>query len=370
METPQLVHINLKREADDSYDIVIGENLFPQVAEYLVGRHKADRIALITDSNLLKAGQAEALTRALGDKGLSCSLHSFPGGEKSKTLDTCTGLLDGLLDAGYGRDTVILALGGGVVGDMAGLVAGLHNRGVPYIQVPTTTVSQADSSVGGKTGVDTRHGKNLVGLFKQPERVFIDVKTLLTLPEKEYVSGLAETVKHGVVLDEAFFAFLEANAEKLGKRDPATLCHAARENCRIKGYVVERDPLEKGLRRIVNYGHTLGHALEREMDFSMLHGEAISIGMMVAGKIAEIQYGFKGLARQETLLKALGLPTKLPSSVDNVKLLAASTMDKKAVKNRARYSLPERIGKMFEFGGAYVTEVKEEVILQALDATR
>ncbi len=370
MGTFKNVRVNLKRENDDSYDIVIGSELFPEIAEYVGSSHAGKRVAIITDSNLISSGHAGGLTRALQNKGLPSILASFPAGERSKTFETCVGLLNDLLGKGCGRDTVILALGGGVVGDMAGLVAALLNRGVPYVQIPTTTLAQADSSIGGKTGVDTVHGKNLVGVFKQPVRVFIDVKTLQTLPEKEYVSGLAETIKHGVILDEAFFAFLESHVDKIKARDTETLLQVACNNCGIKGSVVERDPHEKGLRRVLNYGHTIGHALEKEMNFTTLHGENVAIGMMVAGKIAEIQYGFRDLARQEALLQAVGLPTKLPGGISRERLLESAAMDKKALKSRARYSLPEKIGKMLPFDDEYATTVDDEVVVRALDATR
>ena len=370
MKHSNKIHVKLKRSIDDSYDIVIGASLFPEIAGFLSRQYKGRRFALITDSNLVKSGQSAKLLRALARRQIGPSLHVFQAGEKSKTLSTCTTLLGQLGAKGYGRDTVVLALGGGVVGDMAGLVAALHTRGVPYIQMPTTTVSQADSSIGGKTGVDTQQGKNLVGIFKQPARVFIDVEALRTLPNREYISGLAETVKHAVIRNKAFFAFLEQNADKIKTRDPKVLQRVARENCKIKGYVVERDPEEKGMRRILNYGHTIGHALERETNYRLLHGECIAIGMMVAGKIAELKYGFPDLARQKSLLRQLGLPVRIPAGISNERLLKAAAMDKKAVKNTPRFSLPSQIGTMLSFGGAYVDVVYKSIILRAIDDTR
>src|SRR3989338_6735942 len=246
------MRVYLKREIDDSYDLVFGTGLFPQIAKDLKKSPIGSRYAIITDSNVgpLHAGSLE---EALRREGIPVHTFSFEAGESHKTIDSCMEMMGKMSRMNYGRDSAILALGGGVVGDIAGFMAAIFNRGVPYIQIPTTVLAQADSSIGGKTAVDTDYGKNLVGAFKQPVRVYIDVATLRTLSDRVYRSVLAETVKHGIIRDEAFFRYLQENSGQVIKQSIDSSLYIARNNCRIKRDVVEVDPDEMVLRKILNY---------------------------------------------------------------------------------------------------------------------
>jgi len=365
------IRINLRREVDESYDIVFGRNLFAQIAKDSKESPLGSRYAIITDSNVgLLYG--DSLENSLKKEGLTVNTFSFEAGEQNKTRETKQEIEDKMLESGLGRDTVILALGGGVVGDLAGFIAATFNRGVPYIQIPTTLLAQADSSIGGKVAVDTTHGKNLIGAFKQPEKVYIDVATLETLTEKDYRTGLAETIKHGIIQDVEFFHYLQQNADSILGRASDFLLYIAKQNCRIKGNVVEQDPHEKGLRRVLNYGHTVGHALEQLSDFGLPHGEAVSIGMMAAGRISNI-LGYLSrleLAQQEQLLLKMGLPTLLPQRISIESIIEVTSRDKKAKGGRVRYVLPLSIGKMHEFDGVYASYVDIDIVIKALQQTR
>lgn len=364
------MRINLESRVDESYDLIFGEDLFPQIARDLKESPLGSRYAIITDSNV-RPLYGDSLETALKNEGLNVEIFSFEAGEQNKTIDTCMAIMRDMSKSKYGRDSAILALGGGVVGDMAGFIAAIFNRGVPYVQIPTTLLAQADSSIGGKTAVDTEYGKNLVGVFKQPEGVYIDVVTLKTLSETDYRTGLAETIKHGVIQDEDFFRYLQENVGLVLERSSESSLYIAKNNCRIKGDVVEVDPHEKGLRRILNYGHTVGHAIEKLSDFELSHGEAVSIGMMVAGRIAR-NYGFpdSDLERQEKLLKEVGLPTVIPNGIVNESIIEVTSRDKKAKDGQARYCLPVSIGKMHEFNGDFATYVDNSIVMNALQETR
>ena len=378
--TDNQMRISLKREVDESYDLLFGENLFSQIASDLRDKPLGERYAIVTDSNVRRL-YAESLESRLKDARLTTATFSFEAGEHNKTIENCMRVMDEMSRLKFGRDVAILALGGGVVGDMAGFMAAIFNMGVPYIQIPTTVLAQADSSIGGKTAVDTEYGKNLVGAFKQPERVYIDVATLTTLSNKDYASGLAETIKHGVIQDAEFFRYLSENVHLMTGRSPEFLLNMVRNNCRIKGNVVEIDPHEKGLRRILNYGHTAGHAIEKlsvdkydrkERDGYLSHGEAVAIGMMVAGRIANA-LGYlsqEELAEQEKLLLAACLPTKIPSTISDEGIIEVTSRDKKAKNGQARYVLPVALGKMNDFNGVYATYVDNKVVVDALQQTR
>lgn len=374
------LRISLKREVDESYDVVFGNNLFPKIAQDLKNSPLGERYAIITDSNVRQL-YATPLKESLNNAGLNTEIFSFEAGEQNKTIDSCMKVMGEMSKLKYSRDIAILALGGGVVGDMAGFMASIFNRGVPYIQIPTTVLAQADSSIGGKTAVDTEYGKNLVGAFKQPEKVYIDIATLVTLSDKDYSSGLAETIKHGVILDKEFFKYLSANTTLMAKRTPEYLLYIAKNNCRIKGEVVEIDPHEKGLRRVLNYGHTVGHAIEKlsvdryerkESGSYLSHGEAIAIGMMVSGRIANMIGSFskKELVKQEQLLIVAGLPTKISAEFSNEAIIEITSRDKKAKNGQARYVLPSTLGTMCEFDGVYATYVDNKIVEDALQQTR
>lgn len=361
------LRINLERKINDSYDIVFGKGLFSQIASEL----KPDfRYVIITDSNV-KPLYGDKLLSELISNGLDADIFSFAAGEKSKNVFTCVDKAEEMAELKYGRDSVILALGGGVVGDMAGWIAANYLRGIPFIQIPTTLLAQADSSVGGKTGVDLKSGKNLFGRIEQPTKVYIDVLMLQTLDDREIRNGLAETIKHGVIQDPVFFEYLNKHIDELLQKDLDSLLYIAKQNCRIKGNVVEQDPNEKGLRRILNYGHTAGHAIEKLSGYELSHGEAVSIGMMAAGRIA-MNYGFPEyhFRQEKKLLERAGLPVRIPDNISNEAIILKTSIDKKAQKGTARYCLPAIIGKMHEFDGMYATNVNEKFVLKALDESR
>jgi 3-dehydroquinate synthase len=374
------MRILLKREVDESYDLVFGHNLFSQISSDLKKKPIGEKYAIITDSNVRQL-YSHSLEERLSCNGLTASTFSFVAGEQNKTIENAMKIIGEMSKLKYGRDIAILALGGGVVGDLAGFIAAIFNRGVPYIQIPTTLLAQADSSVGGKTAVDTEYGKNLVGAFKQPERVYIDIATLITLSDRDYSSGLAETIKHGIIRDAKFFNYLSDNQDLMMKRNPEFLLNLAKNNCRIKGEIVELDPHEIGLRRILNYGHTAGHAIEKlslnnyeqkENLNYLSHGGAVAIGMMIAGRIAKTlgYFSEEELEKQKHLLLAAGLPIKIPSEISNELIIEATSRDKKAKNGQARYTLPVALGKMHEFGGVYAAYVDNKIVLDAIKQTR
>lgn len=375
------IRISLKKiEKDNSYDIIFGNGFFDRIASDLKTLKLGYKHAIITDSNVgpLYAGSLE---EALRREGVNVNTFTFEAGEHNKTIDTCMKVIGGMSKNGYGRDSAIIALGGGVVGDVAGFMAAIFNRGIPYVQIPTTVLAQADSSIGGKTAVDTEYGKNLVGRIEQPKRVYIDVATLQTLPDREYRSGLAEIVKHGIILDRNFFYDLQRYRRMITVKDAAIAIWIAWMNCGIKGDVVEKDPDEKGLRKILNYGHTAGHAVEtlsvdrfesgKSTDY-LLHGEAVSIGMMVAGRIAVAldYFAEAALNEQEEALRAFGLPVTIPDNIPDEKIIELLSRDKKAREGKAQFVLPVSMGQMHEFGGNYATPVDTKVVLEALQHTR
>lgn len=302
-----------------SYTIQIGNGLLPSLGALCNELNLGSSAAIVTNSTVGKF-YAEGVMASLVDAGFNSHLIEIPDGESHKNSVTLNSIYDALLSAGLGRDSFLVALGGGVVGDITGFAAATFLRGIPFVQVPTTLLAQVDSSVGGKTGINHALGKNLIGSFHQPSMVLIDTDTLNTLPDREYRSGLAEVIKYGVVCDLDFFAYLAGNVENLRKRDPDCLQEVIRISCSRKASVVERDEKEGGYRAVLNYGHTFAHAIEKLTHYtSFLHGEAVAIGMVQAAKLSEL----KGYAsRHETesivdLLKSLDLPVDLvPFSVN------------------------------------------------------
>jgi 3-dehydroquinate synthase len=276
-------------------------------------------------------------------------LISIPAGEKSKRLAVVEKCYDQLAAHRLERNSLIVALGGGVVGDLAGFVAATYLRGVPFVQVPTTLLAQVDSSVGGKTGVNLRAGKNLVGAFYQPRLVLCDLDTLKTLPKREYISGLAEVIKYGVIYDAILFAQLERNLPKLLQRDAATLAAVIARCCEIKADVVGQDETEGGLRAILNFGHTIGHAIENSSGYGkFLHGEAIAMGQVAAAKLSHKILGLPSgeAERIEKLFIQAGLPVKIKlNSIQRKKLFAAMKLDKKVSAGEIKFVLAEKIGK-------------------------
>jgi 3-dehydroquinate synthase len=292
-----------------------------------------------------------------------------PVGEASKHINTVNSILEAMEREYLGRDTIVLALGGGVVGDIAGFAASIFKRGVPVVQIPTTTIAQADSAIGGKTGVDSTLSKNAYGVFWHPTAVFIDVATLKTLDERQYLSGMAESIKHALIADEEYFEFLENNLDAILKRDTDVLEKIAYYNCKIKAEVVEKDPTEKNQRRMLNYGHTLGHAIESVSGFEILHGEAVAIGFVAAGLI-EIEMGLgdeQRLERVKKLLKGMSMPVEIPKNISKKTLIDTIKRDKKAINKWPRFVLIDRIGNVYRREGQWAIEVGQDTIEKILE---
>lgn len=333
--------------ADRSYDIRIGAGLLAEVTDFVSDRGGARHVAVVTDTNVDEL-YADALADQFIEAGVEAHVLIVDAGETSKSTEVIADLWQTMLDEGCDRQTVVIAVGGGVVGDIAGFVAASYARGLRFFQVPTTLLSQVDSSVGGKTGVNLEGAKNMVGAFWQPEGVLIDTEVLTSLPEREYRAGLAEVVKYGVILDEAFFSYLEQNASTVMDRDPATLREIIARSCRLKADVVEADEREQsGQRAKLNYGHTFGHALEAVTDYGhFLHGEAIAIGMICASRLAEAmgRIDRQATERQIALLEKFGLPIAIPEGIDLDEVSSLMWRDKKVREGQINFVLPTRIG--------------------------
>jgi 3-dehydroquinate synthase len=306
------------------------------------------KVALITDTNVDKF-QSGDLLDVLQAAGYEVYKYVFEAGEKSKNLDTVKNIYKFLLDAKMERNSTLIALGGGVVGDITGFAAATYLRGVNFIQVPTTTLAQADSSVGGKVGVDFEGAKNMVGAFYQPNLVYINVNSLRTLPKREFISGLGEVIKHGIIMDAEFFDYIDYNTKKILNCDETILQYMTKTNCSIKGHVVEQDERESDLRAILNFGHTIGHAVESVLNFELLHGECISIGMVGACKIAQyLNLLDEGVVKKiVNLIKNVGLPVRL-GGIDADKVYEQMFYDKKVKDKKLVFVLPKGIGEVIQ----------------------
>jgi len=336
-----------------SYPIYIGDALLTdpnKLGELLQPCIRGQQVAVITNATVagLYGDQVQA---ALA--GYSVDVFVMQDGEQYKNLDTYAAAMDFLMSHRHNRTTCLIALGGGVVGDLTGFVAATFQRGVDFVQIPTTLLAQVDSSVGGKTAVNHPAGKNMIGAFYQPRCVIIDSATLQSLPAREYAAGLAEVVKYGVIADAELFAWMENNLEQLNVRDPAALAHVIRRSCEIKAEVVAQDEREGGIRAILNFGHTFGHAIENLAGYgTWLHGEAVAVGMVMAARFSErLQLLPQGQAKRlEQLLCSLQLPVALQEAVDPEAMLQAMGMDKKAMDGRLRFVISDG------FGAAAVTD--------------
>lgn len=359
-----IFQVELKKVVDDSYPIEIGfglmDKLVQDIRNGLVGSVK--KFAVITDS-IVKGLYAEPIAEKMRAAGYTVNVFSFPEGEKSKTRETKAMLEDKMLAKEYRRDCCIIAVGGGVVTDLSGFIAGTYGRGVPFINYATTLLAAADASVGGKTAVDTPLATNLIGLFNQPEKVYLDIATWKTLPAREISSGMAETIKHACLADKDFFTFLEENMERLLKLDAAACEHMAEVNCRVKYQVVMKDERESGLREVLNLGHTVGRAIETVSDYRLLHGEAVSIGLVAQMHLArKLGYVTQGETEQvKKLLERAGLPTAIPDYIDREALVKKLYTDKKVKNGQLRFVIQRCIGEIVEFAdGVFATPVPEE----------
>ena len=328
---------------------------------------RAHRYAIVTDSNVgpLYAGRVEA---ALA--GLDSQVFAIPAGETNKTRETWASITDQMLDAGFGRDSAIIALGGGVVGDLAGFVAATYMRGIPFIQMPTTLLAMLDASIGGKTGVDTRDGKNLVGAFHQPSAVIIDPAVLTTLPRTQFQAGLSEALKHGVIADQAHFHAVATLAAEHRDRLPDVRAVSAlvARSVEIKSAVVASDIREAGRRKTLNFGHTLGHAIEHLSGYRLLHGETVAIGMCLESALAE-RAGVAARGTTDRIRAACedaGLPTRRPPDLAPAAILEATLGDKKGRKGRAEYALPTDIGHMAFSERGWSAPMDDSLVLEAM----
>jgi len=347
-----------------SYAIKVGGGLLSQLGTECAQLKLGPRCAVITDTNVGKYF-AKAALKSLAASGFEAVLITVPAGEKSKRLGMVEKCYDELAAHRLERKSFIVALGGGVVGDLAGFVAATYLRGIPFVQVPTTLLAQVDSSVGGKTGVNLKSGKNLAGAFYQPQLVLCDLDTLKALPKREYVSGLAEVIKYGVIYDAVLFAQLERNLPKLLQRDPATLVSVIARCCEIKADVVGQDETESGLRAILNFGHTIGHAIENSSGYGKyLHGEAIAIGQVAAAQLSQKILGLPthDVVRIGKLFAQAGLPVKIKlDAARRKKLFAAMTLDKKVSGGEVKFVLAEKIGQVV-WGQRVATALIEDAL--------
>ena len=359
-----MISVNVQL-AERSYAIHIGQGLLRALPEWLpnvLGR--CEHTVIVADERIAQS-LGQPLAQNLAAAGYRTSLLTVPSGEASKSVAEAERLWQALLAEKADRGSAVLALGGGVIGDLAGFVAASFARGLPLIQIPTTLLSQVDSSVGGKTGINLPMAKNMVGAFWQPSLVVIDTETLDTLPKRELVSGLAEVVKYGVILSPELFAYLENNVHNILHMDGGAITHIIAQSCQAKADVVSQDEREvSGLRAILNYGHTFGHALEADSGYgTYLHGEAVAIGMNLAAQTAErlgrVDQQF--VTRQRSLLENLQLPVRFKGS-DPQRLWELMQHDKKVQHGSLRFVLPDRLGHV-----ELVNDVPQQLVLEVLE---
>ena len=345
-----------------SYPIIIESGYLAKIGEDLRERRIGKRYAVIVDDQV--AGlYGQGFMEMLGSAGIVAELLIFSGGEANKNLQTIGDLAGRLARSGFDRKDALIGLGGGVTGDVTGFLASAYMRGIPFVQIPTTLLAQVDSSVGGKTGVDIPEGKNLVGAFYQPRVVYIDIGVLRTLPREELLGGLAEVIKYGVIHDAQFFQFLCDNRPEILQLDEELIMHTVYTCCQIKAEIVSQDERESGLRRILNYGHTIGHAVEGASDYTIIHGLAVAIGMAAAARLAVLA----GLLDRQTAEKitenlvAYGMPVEIPQDLDRKRIRNYLLADKKTVGGRVHYVLPTAIGRT-----CIVADIDERLVEQIL----
>ena len=340
--TMDRIHVNY--EDKPCYDIVLTDS-FDLLPEELEKIHISEKkICIVSESNVAPL-YADTLKKLLQDHCRLVITHVFEAGEKSKNLETVYGIYETLIRHQFDRKDLLLALGGGVVGDITGFAAATYLRGIDFVQIPTTLLSQVDSSIGGKTGVDFQVYKNMVGAFYMPKLVYMNIKTLSSMPEREYLSGMGEIIKHGLIKDAAYFDWILRHQKNILKRDFQTLQEMLYISCQIKRNVVEKDPKERGERALLNFGHTIGHAVEKLKDFTLLHGECVSLGIAAAAALEN----HKGLLEDEdyekilSLLKAFHLPV-FTQNLDPAEIVETTLHDKKMEAGKIKFVLLNRIG--------------------------
>jgi 3-dehydroquinate synthase len=351
---------------DRSYPIHIGADVLGRADLYR--DHLGGGAAAIVSNTVVAPLYLSRVKQAVEGAGARAVEVLIADGEQAKSFETLERVLDALLAARCGRDTLLIALGGGVVGDLAGFAAAIYQRGMPMLQVPTTLLAQVDSSVGGKTGINHPRGKNMIGAFHQPCAVIADVTALDTLPDRELRAGLAEVIKHGLALDAAFFDWLEGNIERLLSREREALAHAIRRCCELKSEVVAADERETGVRALLNLGHTFGHVIEAGTGYgSWLHGEAVAAGMAMAAELSMRlgQIDTKDVARVRALLRRAGLPLAAPAGLAPSRMIELMAYDKKAARGAVRFVVLEAVGRAALRGGIAEDAVRDAIVAAA-----
>ena len=350
------------RLGTNSYEVYIGSGLLMQTGHQLTENGFTDKLVIITNP-IVKGLYGDTLKQNLIAEGFRITFLQVPDGEEQKSLEVAGRLYTELTDFYAERMTPILALGGGVIGDLAGFVAATYLRGVPLIQIPTTLLAQVDSSIGGKVAVNQGQLKNKIGAFYQPRLVISDISTLRTLPTKAIIDGLAEVIKSAVIGDKELFTFLEKNLNKIKSLDDEALEEVVFQSAKIKAEIVEKDERDLGLRSILNYGHTVGHAIESASDFKVEHGEAVAIGMLAAARISNKQgiLDKNELSRLKSVIERAGLPTQMPN-LELEKIIQAIEHDKKILRGKIRFVLPKSIGSVFITDEVSLSLVEEVLV--------
>jgi 3-dehydroquinate synthase len=350
--------------AERSYDIIIGSTILDKLGENLKALNLSPRAAIVSNPTVFSL-YGERVSGSVKKTGFNVVTVTIPDGEEYKDLLRVKHIYDELLAHKLDRSSALIALGGGVIGDMTGFAASTYMRGISYVQVPTTLLAQVDSSVGGKTGMNHSLGKNMIGTFWQPALVWIDVETLQTLPKREVLSGLAEVIKYGVIYDKGLFDFLETNRDMILNLDRNALTHIIKHSCKIKAEVVAKDERESGLRAILNYGHTIGHAIETVTGYTQfLHGEAVAIGMYREAVLSHL-LGFitqEQVMRIKAVIDSYGLPSEMPPDLNIDSLLASMQLDKKTEAGQLKFILPEKIGAVRIHKGITEKAIRESLL--------
>ncbi|MBN1254929.1 MAG: 3-dehydroquinate synthase [Deltaproteobacteria bacterium] len=356
------ITVHLDKKTSSSYEIYIGQEIVDRMGLLLTKHNWAARYMIVTDSTVA-ALHGAGVEETLKGVGLKIGMIDFPAGEASKNIQTIQRICDQLIAKGADRTSALIALGGGVVGDIAGFVASIYMRGVPYIQVPTTLLAQVDSSIGGKTGIDLATGKNILGTFYQPKGVFIDLAFLKTLKPQELKNGLAEVVKYGIIDDPELFSTLEAQADAIKGQDADLLKEIVTRSCTIKKGIIEIDETEKGIRRILNFGHTVGHAIETESGYTIPHGDAVAIGMAAEAILSE-RLGYLAAKDREriiALIRTIGFPDRIPQGLNPKGILTCMKGDKKKAGDALNIVLLKKIGVPFVTSGVPDQLIRETV---------
>lgn len=346
---------------ENSYDIRFSAD-FNGLTDAMASINAPKKLLIVTDTNVARL-YSEDVETVLKNAGYDTMVYAFNAGEEHKNMVSILGICSACIEHKLDRKSMIVALGGGVVGDMAGFAAAIYMRGIRFVQIPTTLLSQSDSSVGGKTGIDFAESKNILGAFHQPKLVYMNVNTLKTLPKEQFISGMGEVIKHGIIKDADFFEYLIKNADNIKNLDTDTLIYMAKVNCGIKAKVVEYDEKESGLRAILNFGHTIGHAVESAYNFTMTHGACVGLGMIAASYIAykRKMISHDDLKRIETMLDTYGFSCRVELP-DNDNVWEFMQKDKKKLEGQLKFVLPVKIGEVMQ-----TTDVTKEEVYSAFD---